>query len=262
MIDNPFDEAFAGFTEPEATRANAGDNSAAKPKEPGAHIRIYPNVIQGSDEWLAMRCGLLTASEMKLVITPTLKAAANDKERAHVAELAAQRITGYVEPQYVSDDMLRGRDDEIEATNLYGKTYHPVESIGFITNDRFGFTIGYSPDAKLLGKNAGIENKSRRQKFQVDTICNLEMPSDYVIQLQTGLLVSEWDWIDFNSYSGGLPMITLRIWPDPVIQEAIVNVAGECERRICERVARYHEVLASDALLIPTERRIEQEMFV
>jgi len=230
--------------------------------EASAHVRYHSNVIQGSEEWLAMRCGLLTASEMKLVITPTLKAAANDKERAHVAELAAQRITKYVEPHYVSDDMLRGHDDEIEATNLYSKTYHPVEAVGFITNDRFGFTIGYSPDAKLVGKNAGIENKSRRQRFQVDTICNLEMPSDYVIQLQTGLLVSEWEWIDFNSYSGGLPMVTLRIWPDPVIQEAIVNVAGECERRICERIARYHEVLASDALLIPTERRVEVEMYV
>ena len=52
------------------------------------------------------RCGLLTASEMKLIITPTLKIASNDKERAHIYELAAQRITNYVEPSYVGDDKL------------------------------------------------------------------------------------------------------------------------------------------------------------
>lgn len=224
-------------------------------------ICFHPNLIQGSEEWLQMRCGLLTASEMKLIVTPTLKVAANDKERAHVAELAAQRVNRYVEPHYIGDEMLRGHDDEVEATILYGQRYAPVEPIGFITNNRWGFTLGYSPDAKVIGQNGGIENKSRRQKFQIDTICNLEMPVDYVIQVQTGLLVSEWDWIDFNSYCGGMPMMTLRVWPDPVTQAAIINAASECEARIAARIARYHEVLKSDALLIPTERKIEQEMF-
>ena len=36
-------------------------------------VRIHAEMIQGSDEWLAARCGLLTASEMKLIVTPTLK---------------------------------------------------------------------------------------------------------------------------------------------------------------------------------------------
>ncbi len=72
-------------------------------------ITYYPDLIQGSDEWKSARCGLLTASEMKLIITPTtLKIASNDKERAHLYELLAQRITRYVEPSYISDDMLRG----------------------------------------------------------------------------------------------------------------------------------------------------------
>ena len=72
-------------------------------------ITYHDNVIQGSDEWLAIRCGKLTASEMKHVLTPTLKIADNDKTRAHVFELLFQRITGYVEPQYVSDAMLPGQ---------------------------------------------------------------------------------------------------------------------------------------------------------
>ena len=78
-------------------------------------ITYHRDLIQGSDEWLAARCGLLTASEMKLILTPTLKIAANDKTRAHVYEIAAQRITRYVEPTYIGDDMLRGQEDEIIA---------------------------------------------------------------------------------------------------------------------------------------------------
>lgn len=223
---------------------------------------IHRDLIQGSEEWLQQRCGMLTASEMKLIITPTLKITSNEKERAHLYELLAQRISGYVEPRYISDDMLRGRDDEIEARIVYDKTYAPVEEIGFITNDRWGFTIGYSPDGKVIGENAGIEAKSRRQKFQIETIASLAMPVDFALQVQTGLVVAEWDWIDFISYSGGLPMVTLRVWPDPVTGDAIINAAGEFERRLSLQLAAYQDALTSDARLIPTERRIEEEMYV
>jgi hypothetical protein len=159
-------------------------------------ITYHPDLIQGSDEWLAARCGILTASEMKLIITPTLKIASNEKERSHLYELMAQRITKYVEPHYVSDDMLRGQDDEIEARMLYSKHYSPVEEMGFITNDRWGFTIGYSPDG-LVGNDGLIECKSRRQKFQVETIVESAPPVDFMLQVHTGLLVSERDWLDF-----------------------------------------------------------------
>lgn len=223
-------------------------------------VRIHSEMIQGSDEWLAARCGLLTASEMKLIVTPTLKAASNDKERTHLYELLAQRVTGYVEPHYVSDDMLRGRDDEIEARDLYARTYAPVTEVGFITNDRWGFTLGYSPDG-LVGDDGLIECKGRRQKFQIQTIADREAPADFVLQLQTGLLVSERKWIDFISYCGGLPMVTLRVFPDPVIQAAILDAACAFEGRLQKVREAYESALRGTARLIPTERRIEQEMF-
>lgn len=222
-------------------------------------ITYHPNVVQGSDEWHAMRCGLLTASEMKLILTPTLKIASNDKERAHVWELAAQRITGYVEPSYIGDAMLRGWDDEIRARDLYAKTRAPVKECGFVTNDKWGFTIGYSPDA-LVGDQGLIECKSRRQKFQVETIATNEVPAEFALQLQTGLLVSDREWIDFVSYSGGLPMAVIRVLPDPEVQEAIIAAATTFEQRIAERIAEYHATLAIEAYP-PTERHIEEEMY-
>ena len=224
-------------------------------------IIYHDNIDQGSDEWLAARCGLLTASEMKLIITPTLKATSNDKERAHLFELCAQRITKYVEPRYISDDMLRGQADEVEARILYAAHYAPVKNVGFITNDRWGFIIGYSPDG-LVNDDGAIECKSRRQKYQIETITSLTMPEEYAIQIQTGLLVSERQWIDFISYSGGLPMITLRIWPDEKVQSAIIEAASAFEERLAAKVARYNEVLSQGGRIIPTERRIEQEMFI
>ena len=230
------------------------------PFAPPKGMVIHPELVQGSDEWLAARRGHLTASEMKLIVTPKLKQAANDKERTHLFELLAQRITGYVEPQYVSDDMLLGVENEFYARQAYTEHYAPVETVGFITNDKWGFTLGYSPDG-LVGDEGLIECKSRRQKFQIQTIADDEVPADYMIQLQTGLLVSEREWIDFISYSGGLPMFVKRVEPIPEYQEAIIAAATAFEARIGDKWLAYNSSLASRKL-IPTERRVEAEMHI
>lgn len=228
-------------------------------------IRYYPDLIQGSDEWLAARCGLLTASEMKLILTPTNRTANNDKKRAHLYELLAQRITGYVEPHYVSDDMLRGIDDEREARALYQKHYAPVRQVGFITNDKWGFTIGYSPDG-LVGEDGLIECKSRRQRFQIETwieaVNKDQAPADYILQLQTGLLVSERKWIDFVSYSGGLPMVVIRVYPDETVQTAIIDAATAFEERLDSMMVEYHRTLVAAGSLIKTERRITEDIII
>lgn len=254
-----------------AAQAGAGDGM----------IRYYTDLIQGSDEWIQARCGLLTASEMRLIVNPPPKvetrvkkngepykqreqtAAENDACRAHLYELLAQRINKYVEPHYISDDMLRGHDDEVEARIHYEQHYAPVEDMGFITNDKWGFMLGFSPDG-LIGDDGFIECKSRRQKYQFETIIEnvlgQTIPADYLLQQQTGHLVSERGWCDFISYSGGSHMVTIRVYPDPKVQNAIIEAAGAFEAQLAEKMEQYHAALASGHRLIPTERRIEQEM--
>lgn len=221
-------------------------------------VTYHDDLEQGTDEWLEVRRGVLTASEMKLIITPSLNIASNEKERAHLYELLAQRVSGFVEPTFISDDMLRGREDEIEARLLYHEHYAEVQDCGFITNDRWGFTLGYSPDG-LVGEDGLWEAKSRRQKFQVQTLLDYAagngIPADFIIQCQTGLLVSERKWLDFSSYCGGLPMLTARVYPDPDIQDAIVEAAEAFHERIKVNADALDDFLKSDARLIPTERR-------
>jgi predicted phage-related endonuclease len=228
-------------------------------------IRTYSDLTQGSEEWHQARCGLLTASEVKLILTPTLKVAANDKTRAHVWELAAQRISNYVEPTYIGDEMLRGHEDEFYARNLYSEKFAPVEEVGFVTNDKWGFTIGCSPDG-LVGDDGMIECKSRRQKYQVQTLVEWftkgVAPDDYMLQVQTEMLVTERSWCDLISYSGGLPMVTMRVEANAEIQEAIVNAATAFEERVQEAVTHFHAAEQKIPTLIPTERRVEQEMYV
>lgn len=224
-------------------------------------ITYHTDLEQGSDEWLAARCGLLTASEMKLILTPTLKIASNEKERSHLYELLAQRVTQHVEPHYIGDDMLRGKEDEIEARLIYDREYGAVHDMGFITNNEWGFTLGFSPDG-LVGDDGFIECKSRRQKFQVETIIDGAMPAEYMLQIQTGYLVSKRKFCDFISYSGGLPMATIRVPPDYEIQDAIIAAATAFEKKLAEKLEKYHSALKSKARLIPTERRVEREMYI
>jgi len=224
-------------------------------------IKYHKDLIQGEQAWLDARLGILTASEVHKIITPTLKVADNDKTRAHVWELLAQRVSGYVEPQYISDDMLRGNIDEVRARDLYREHYADTQSMGFITNDQWGFTLGYSPD-DLVGDDGLIECKSRRQRFQVQTIVENvatgEPVPDYLMQCQTGMLVTGRKWCDLISYSGGLPLAVIRVHADQVVQDAIVAAATAFEAKIAEKRAIYERVAAD---LVPTERIIEMEMF-
>jgi predicted phage-related endonuclease len=154
--------------------------------------------------------------------------------------------------------MLRGQEDEVDARIIYAATYAPVQETGFVTNDSFGFTIGYSPDG-LVGDDGLIECKSRKQKYQAQTIVENEVPEEYMLQLQTGLLVTQRKWIDFISYSGGMPMVTIRVTPDPTMQAAILQAATLFEAKVAEKLAKYRTRIADTYKFIPTERKNRDE---
>jgi len=209
------------------------------------------DLIQGTDQWLNARLGLLTASTMKQVITPTLKIANNEKTRAHLYEIVAQRAAQYAEPQYESYDMMRGKTEEVYAAQLYSEHHAQVKDCGFITNDKWGFKLGYSPDG-VVGKDGLIEIKSRNQKYQIQTIINDEVPKEFMMQIQAGLMISERKWCDFISFSNGLPMFIQRVFPDEEIQEAIYEAANAFEISLLAGLSMYKD---NASKFIETDRR-------
>lgn len=219
-------------------------------------ITYHPELVQGSDEWIDARRGLITAGSMDLILTPTLKMASNEKERTHLYELLAQRETGYTEPSYISDDMLRGLDDEVYAKSLYAEKYAPVVDTGLVTNDALGFLIGFSPDG-LVGDDGFLEIKSRRQKWQAQTIVDDEVPSEFMLQIQTGIFVTGRSWCDFISYCGGMPMFVKRTFALPEYQTAIKTAATQFEIRLQTAQKLYREKIKA---LYPTERRIQEDI--
>lgn len=228
---------------------------------------IHQHFQQGSIDWLAARCGLITASEVKLILNPPPKeetrikqdgtpykqrewkvVADDDACKKHLYELAAQRITKSVEPIFQSADMIRGQNDEMEARAQYAERFGQVREVGLITNDKWGFTLAYSPDGLPQPDSEGngaIEVKSRKQKYQVQTVVEYALtgaiPAEFIMQHQTGLLVAELDWIDFCSFSEKLPMSVIRVYPDPVIQAAILEAAEAAEAKIARILEIYQE---------------------
>ncbi|OLT46474.1 hypothetical protein BJF85_16650 [Saccharomonospora sp. CUA-673] len=220
----------------------------------------FPDVVQGSDEWLAQRAGIVTASVVgQLVTGKTLKVAQNESSRALTARLVAERITGWTDPTYVSDDMLRGIEDEPRARERYAEHHgHTVTEIGFLRRDEDTWTLGYSPDG-LVGDDGLLEVKAPRAKGHLRTILAGEVPEQYVAQCQAGLLVTGRAWLDFVSYCGGMPMWTKRLYPDPAWHEAIVAACQQFETTAAQMVADYR---AATEGLPATERIIYEEITI
>ena len=219
-------------------------------------LTTYAELEQGSDEWLDARCGLLTASTIGKLITPTtLKVADNETSRGLTMTLAAERITGHVDFVYPTADMQRGTDDEPFARDTYAANFAPVEQVGFMVRDFGAYRIGYSPDG-LVGEDGLIEVKSRRPKEHLKTVLKGLPPLENMAQLHAGMLVSGREWIDYISYSAGLPLWVKRVYPDTRWTDAIHAAAETFEINVTNIVNNF--TTATEGLPA-TERRASIE---
>jgi len=202
-------------------------------------IKYYENLVQGSEEWLNARLGILTASQTKNVITPTGKLANNKDSRGIIYEKVAERITGRIGESFSSPDMERGNTFEPFARDLYAKEIAPVREVGFIVRDFGGFKIGYSPDG-LVGKDGLIEIKAPGRTKHVKEICLNEEPKEHMMQFQTGLLVTGRKFCDYMAYHNGMKPRIVRVYPDVELQSLIVQAAENLETRIIECIEDYN----------------------
>jgi len=195
-------------------------------------INYYHNMIQYSEEWWKARLGILTASNMGILVTPVKQQISKSNSVTGFAyELAAQRETQHVEETYQSWDMERGHIEEDLARTIYSKNYEEVIECGFITREFDDFILGISPDG-LVGVDGGIEIKCRKQKFQVQTIISGEVPNEHILQIQTSLLVTERKWWDYVQYSNGMPMFVKRVLPDLDLHKKIIEAGSKFEKTV------------------------------
>lgn len=218
-------------------------------------IEIYKDLEQGEPEWLQARCGILTASVIGKLITPTLKVADNETSRGVTLTLAAERITGHVEYVNPTFDMQRGTDDEPFARDIYSASFAPVEEVGFIVRDVGAWKLGYSPDG-IVGEAGLIEIKSRKPKEQMKAILNDQVPAENMAQIMAGLFITGREWIDYVSYSQGMPLYVKRMYLSESWADVITDAAITFEKNVTQIIANYEAATVGAVL---TERRPELE---
>ena len=124
-------------------------------------ITIYDNIMQGSPEWLALKCGKLSASNVKAIITPVkLGPAKNDTMRSLASQIAVERISGKIVDGVKTSAMAKGNNLEPEARDFYHHNFALVREVALMENSDVPFPFCASPDAILLNENGGLEIKS------------------------------------------------------------------------------------------------------
>ena len=206
-------------------------------------LHHLPDLIQGSQEWHDQRRGIVTASVVGRLLTPTLKVADNDVSRGLTATLTAERITGWTEETPMTSDMWRGDEMEPVARDHYSEHHAQAIETGFMLRVEDDWRLGYSPDG-LVGDDGLIEIKAPRAKTHLRTILTDEVPAHYMAQCQAGLLVSGRAWLDFVSFVGGMPLYCKRVLPDPTWHDAITAACVRFETNAAQIVADYESRVA------------------
>lgn len=188
-------------------------------------------VEQGSIEWLQLRLGRPTASEAHKIVTPLGKRSKQSKAYAHrlVAERFLKRPL-QAELDYI-DSIASGKQLEPEAVDFY-EFSRGMETFkaGFFTTD--DTRVGASPD-RLVGANGLLECKCPLPQTHLGYL--LDGPeTDYRVQMQCQLYVTEREFVDFMSYSRELPPVILRYERD----EPFIKLLHEALYEFCDTL--YH----------------------
>jgi len=159
--------------------------------------------VQGSPEWFAARCGVPTASNFDKLVC--LDGKQSKQRTKYMYQLAGETITGIQEEGYQNANMLRGKEMEAEARQLYQLISGlEVQEVGFCLAEGYGA----SPDG-IVAEKGLLELKCPILATHVGYLLSNSLPSEYFQQVQGQLLVTGREWVDFFSYYPGIkPMIT------------------------------------------------------
>lgn len=204
-------------------------------------MKITHDIEQGSTEWLDMRLGLITCSEISSIRADGAGA------QSYINALAYERITGESSSVFEGNEWTkRGQELEPVARQMYEqKTGTDVSMISFVENKGFG----YSPDGLIYGSQpmwpeGGIEIKVKQPAEQIHILRTGEIPKKHMDQLIGGLTCAELDWIDFVSYCPNLPLFICRVYAiehkDQV--EKIEKLVGKYNQQIEEIVNQISEM--------------------
>lgn len=199
------------------------------------------NVKQGSSEWLFARAGIVTASEMDNLISPTWKIRDGDTPATYMHMKLAEKIMG--QPINLEIDtfaMDQGRMLESEALPWLDFMHGiKAERVGMCITDDGRF--GASPDG-LIGEDGGLEVKCPRPQTHVKYLLNGVVPKEYLAQVHSSIWATNRKYWMFLSYSRQFPKLLIRVERDEAIMQAISNAVESYYKNFDAALAKINQL--------------------
>lgn len=164
---------------------------------------MHEDIIQGSPEWHAIRCGKVTASRVADVVART-KTGWGASRANYAAELIAERLTGTVAEGFTNAAMQWGSQTEPDARRAYSfRTDVDVVEVGFVLHPTIEFA-GASPDG-FVDADGLVEIKCPNTATHIETLLGATVPAKYLTQMQWQMACSGRRWCDFVSFDPRMP---------------------------------------------------------
>ena len=212
---------------------------------------------QGTPEWHQARVGLTTASTFSVAVSvlekdsPKKDKEGNPVRRKGDPTAAAEELANDTAMEVISEEpygdtyqtfaMKRGSEEEWRARDAYQRKYDcEVDERGLmVTADR---QFGYSTDGAVVGTKGGIEVKTPMNTMKITEMLNSSDTAEYDHQIQGGMWICGWEWIDFIMWLPSLSKIGNELYVkrvyrnDDFIDKMVAGLLAH-RKLVMERVA-------------------------
>ncbi len=210
-------------------------------------------VIQGTDEWKAVKLGKVSCSHIHEVLAKGKGGGKSITRDKYMVRLIKERLTGEWEDTFSSKSMERGVEEEDAARKRYeAETWNPVKEVGFYHHATIeGF--GASPDGIVLPglieiKNRDSHNHIKRIEVELNEQVIEKPDRTAMLQTQGQMCCTDTEWTDYVHYDSRWPVQlqyhTLRIERD---ESMIAEIERGVEQFIEEMEARIQLLLKRGA---------------
>lgn len=200
-------------------------------------MKIHTDIAQGSVDWLLLRAGKVTASELDALISPLGKIREGDGVTTYLNQKLCELWTGGpLQSLQGIFDVDQGQILEERAKPAF--TFHTgieIQNVAFITTD--DGKAGCSPDG-LIGDTSGVEIKCPRIETHIGYLLAGKLPKQYVAQVQGSMFVTGFKTWHFFSYNRQLPPLHLVIQRDEEFQEALSEAVNDFNIRLDDGMKR------------------------
>lgn len=185
-------------------------------------MKIHTEIEQGSVDWLILRSGKVTASEMDALISPLGEPRKGEGVKTYMIQKLCEAWIGGPLPSLQGVfDMEQGKILEDFARPAFTlETGLAVTKCGFVTGH--DERLGCSPDG-MVGERAGLELKCPAMPNHVRYLLDGKLPKDYVAQVQGSMYVTGLNEWYFCSFRRNFPPLVLKVERDEEFQKNLVE---------------------------------------